>query len=47
MVAITVNEAFLKEDLADTMRELEAGSSDSSERSDGYSIEREDTDISD
>ena len=47
VVAITVNEAFLEENLADTMRELEAGSSDSSERSDGDSIEREDSDISD
>jgi hypothetical protein len=47
VVAITVNEAFLEENLANTMRELEDGSSDSSERSDGDSIEREDSDISD
>jgi hypothetical protein len=47
VVAITVNEAFLEENLANTMRELEAGSSDSSERSDGDSIEREDSDTSD
>ena len=47
VVAITVKEAFLEENLAHTMRELEAGSSDSSERSDGNSIELEDSDISD
>ena len=47
VVAINVNEAFLEENLADTMRELEAGSSDSSKRSDGDSIERKDSDISD
>jgi hypothetical protein len=46
VVAITVNEAFLEENLANTMRELEAGSSDSFERSDGDSIEQEDSDIS-
>ena len=47
VVAITVNEAFLEENLANTVRELEVGNSDSSERSDGDSIEREDSDISD
>ena len=47
VVAITVNEAFLAENLADTMRELEAGSSDSSKISDGDSIEREDSNIRD
>ena len=39
VVAITLNKALLKENLADTMREREAGSSDALERSDGDSIE--------
>ena len=39
VVTITANEAFLEENLANTMRELEACSSDSSERSDDDSIE--------
>ena len=47
VVLIILKEAFLEENLADTMRELEVGGSDTSKRSDGGSIEREDSDISD
>ena len=47
VVAIILNEAFLEENLADTMNELEVGNSDTSERSDGDIIEQEDSDISD
>ena len=47
VVAIILNEAFLEENLADNMNELEVGNSETSERSDGDTIEREDSDISD
>ena len=47
VVAIILNEAFLEENLADTMNELEVGNSDTSERSDADIIEQEDSDISD
>ena len=47
VVAIILKEAFLEENLVDTMRKLEVGSSDTSERIDDGSIEREDSDIND
>lgn len=41
MVTITVNEAFLEENVTDTMCELESGSSELSKRSDNDSIEQD------
>lgn len=47
MVAIILNEVYLKENLVDITKELEASSSDAAKRSDGDSIEQDNSNIGD